>query len=81
MAGVWQVDRRVSTREKQAQLRLIHMEYHIERARRILQDMEQRALKTLENIEKAELRFASLQDSFTLLQQEHKNWKEQKDLE
>lgn len=81
MAGVWQVDRRVSTREKQAQLRVIHMEYRIERARRILQDMETRAQKTLKDIEQAELRFNALKDSFTLLKQEQEDWKTQQDLE
>lgn len=81
MAGVWTVDRRASTREKQTELRVLHMEYRVERARRILQDMQKLAQKTLQDIENAELRFNALKDSFTLLKQEQEDWKHQNDLE
>lgn len=81
MAGVWTVDRRASTREKRAELHVLHMEYRVERARRILQDMQKLAQKTVKDIENAELRFNALKDSFTLLKQEQEDWKQQNDLE
>lgn len=77
LAQVWQVDRRGSNRAKDAQLRLVHIEFRIERARHILQEVEQRAEKALGDVEQAQRRFETIKDSFTSLQQEWKNWKDE----
>ena len=75
LAQVWRVDKSKTAREKEAQLRLVHIEFRIEKARRILQDIEQKATQAMEDVERAERRFETLRDSFTALQQEWKEWK------
>lgn len=79
LAQVWRVNRKASSREKEAELRLVHIEYRIERARGVLQEIEQRAQDALEEVDRAERRFEALKDSFTSLQQEWKNWKKEQD--
>lgn len=81
LAQVWRVDKNADPSQKQAQLHLVQMEFRIDRARRILQQIEQRAQKALEDVEKTERRFNTLRDSFYSLQQEWQNWKKQKDQE
>ncbi|MEK7556400.1 MAG: hypothetical protein AAB538_00300 [Patescibacteria group bacterium] len=79
LAQVWRVDRRGSGRGKDAQLRLVHIEFRIEKARRVLQQIEQHAEKALEEVEQAQRRFEAIKDSFTSLQQEWRNWKNEQD--
>lgn len=80
LAQVWQVDRS-NPGQGQAETRLVQIEYRIERAKRVLQQIEQRANEAVEDLENTERRFETLRDSFSLLQQEWKNWKKEQDQE
>lgn len=59
-------------------MRLVEIAYRIERAKRILSQMEQQAEAIEEKIDRAERRFETLKDSFQALQSEWKTWKKEK---
>ncbi len=77
LAQVWEISRQATPNGRQAELHLVQMEFRIERARRILRQIEQRANQAVEDLESTERRFNTLKDSFYSLQKEWKNWKKE----
>lgn len=74
IASVWQVQKPES-RENTAILRLVEIEYRIDRARRVLKRIENQATQASKKIEQTERNFVTLRDSFLALQQEWRLWK------
>lgn len=74
LASVWQV--RQPDEEESATLRLIEIEHKIERARKVLQNIEDQAKDAENRIAHTERKFASLRDSFELLR---KDWQDLQD--
>lgn len=79
LAQVWEMRKSASPQEQQAQLHLVQIEFRLERARRLLRQIEQRAHQATEELETTERRFETLKDSFYQLQREWKNWKKEQD--
>jgi len=79
LAQVWRVDRSGKTRQNSTQMKLVQMEYRIDRARKVLEQIEGRAEEAQAEIDRSERRFATLKDSFHALQQDWQDWKKQQD--